>query len=71
MIPTAHGQNSDQKINELPIPELTEIFSKIDKGEVPKQLEFFEGGQNKEFENKVKPTGLSIDSIEFLLSSFF
>ena len=36
--------DDDQKINELPIPELTEILSKIDKGEVPKQLEFFEGG---------------------------
>ena len=37
------GQEDDQKINELPIPELTEISSKIDKGEVPKQLEFFWG----------------------------
>ena len=67
------GQNNDQKINELPIPELTEILSKIDKGEVPKQLEYFERGQNKEFENKVKSIGLSTDSIdflEFLQSSF-
>ena len=31
----------NQEINELPIPELTEILSKIDKREVPKQLEFF------------------------------
>ena len=60
------SQNNDQKINELPIPKLTETLSKIDKGEVPKQLEFFEGGQNKEFENKVKSTGLLTDSIEFL-----
>ena len=35
------GQKDDQKINELPIPELTEILSKIGKAEVPKQLEFF------------------------------
>ena len=48
------GQEDDQKINELSIPELTEILSKIDKDEVPKQLEFFEGDQNKEFEDKVK-----------------
>ena len=60
------GQEDDQKINEFPIPELTENLSKIDKGEVPKQLEFFEGGQNKEFEDKVKLIGLSTDSIEFL-----
>ena len=31
-----------------------------------KQLEFFEGGQNKEFEDKIKLIGLSTDSIEFL-----
>ena len=30
------GEEDDQKINEFPIPELTEILSKIDKGEVPK-----------------------------------
>ena len=60
------GQEHDQKINEFPIPELTENLSKIDKGEVPKQLEFFEGGQNKEFQDKVKLIGLSTDSIEFL-----
>ena len=38
-----------------------------------KQLEMFEGGQSKEFENKVKSTGLSTDStefLEFLQSSF-
>ena len=33
---------------------------------MPKQLEFFEGSENKEFENKVKLIGLSTDSIEFL-----
>ena len=26
------GNNDDQKMNELPIPELTEILSKINKG---------------------------------------
>ena len=57
----------------MPIPDLTEILSRIDKGEVPKQLEFFEGGQNKEFEDKVKLIGISTDSIEFLefLQSIF
>ena len=33
---------------------------------MPKQLEFFEGSENKEFESKVKLIGLSTDSIEFL-----
>ena len=62
----SQDNDDDQKINELPIPELTEILSKIDKGEAPKQLEFFEGGQNKEFEGKVKLIDLLTDSIEFL-----
>ena len=60
------GQEDNQKIKELHIPELTEILSKIDRGEVPKQLEFFERGQNKEFKDKVKLIGLKTDSIEFL-----
>ena len=67
------GQEDDQKINELPIPELTEILSKVEKGEVPKQFEFFERGQNKEFEDKVKLIGqltYSIEFLEFLQSSF-
>ena len=36
-----HTEDDNQKINELPIPELTEILSKIDNREMPKQLEFF------------------------------
>ena len=43
----SQDNNDHQKINESPIPELTDILSKIDKGEVPKQLEFSEGAQNK------------------------
>ena len=60
------GQEDDQKINKLLISELTESLPKIDKGDVSKQLELFKGGQNKEFEDKVKLIGLSTDSIRFL-----
>ena len=49
----SQDNDDDQKINELPIPELIEILSKIDKEEAPKQPEFFEGDQNKKFEDKV------------------
>ena len=49
---------NDKKINELPILQLTEILSKIDKGEVTKQLDFSEGEENIEFENRVKSVGL-------------
>ena len=61
----SQDNNDHQKINESPIPELTDILSKIDKGEVPKQLEFSEGRQNKTFENKVKLIGLSTDLSNF------
>ena len=57
----SQGNNDDQTINEL-----TEDLSKTDKGEVPKQLEIFERGQHKEFEDKMKLIGLSTDSIKFL-----
>ena len=56
----SQDNNDDQKINELPIPELTEILSKTDQEEVPK------GGQNKGFEDNEKLVGLLADSIEFL-----
>ena len=57
---------NDEKINELPIPQLTEILSKIDKREVPKQLNFFEGGENTEFDYRVNSVGLFTDSLQFL-----
>ena len=57
-----------KKINdELPIQQSREILSKTDKGKVPKQLNFFELGQNIEFENRVKSSGLSTNSIHFLV----
>ena len=37
------------KINDLPLNNLEEIFSKIDKDEIPKELKFFAGGLNNEF----------------------
>ena len=66
------GQEDNQKINELPIPELREIYLKQTR--VRYQLEFFEGSQSKELEDKVKLIGISTDSIEFLeflQSSFY
>ena len=67
------NNNNYQKLAELPILELTDILTKINEDEVPRQLEFFDGGQNKEFEKKVKSIGLStgfIEFLEFLQSSF-
>ena len=57
---------NDEKIIELPIQQLTEIQSKIGKGEVPKQLNFFKGGENIELENRVKSISLSTNCLQFL-----
>ena len=46
-------EKDNQSINQLPLSDLSEILSKTDKGEVAKQLEFFEGGISREFETKV------------------
>ena len=65
--------NNYQKLTKLPILELTDVLTKINESEVPRQLEFFDGGQNKEFEKKLKTVGLStgfIEFLEFLQSSF-
>ena len=35
------------------------MFSKIDQGEIPKELKFFVGGRNNEFENRVRSLGIS------------
>ena len=43
----SQDNDNDQKINELPIPELTEILSKIDKGDVPKKLNFLKEVKTK------------------------
>ena len=46
------GQENDQKINELLIPELTEILSEIDKGEVRKCLNFLREVKTKNLKIK-------------------
>ena len=43
---------NDEKINELPIPQLTKTLSKIDKGEVPKQLNFLK--EEKTYNLKIR-----------------
>ena len=44
----------EDEIPNLPIQDLDQISSKIDRGEIPKQLNFFTGGINHEFERKVR-----------------
>ena len=56
----------EEKINDLPLNNLEEIFSKIYKVEVPKELKFFVGGLNNEFENRVRSLGISTSSNDFL-----
>ena len=66
MKPTKKSQNKKEKINDLPLNNLEEILSKIDKGEIPKELKFFVGGLNNEFENRVRLLGISTGSNDFL-----
>ena len=62
--PTKKIAEQEEKINDLPLNNLEEIFSKIDKGEIPKELKFFVGGLNNEFENRIS----SNDFLDFLQS---
>ena len=56
LFPEANKKIADQeeKINHLPLNNLDEIFSKIGKGEIPKELKFFIGGLNNEFKNRLR-----------------
>ena len=58
--------DQEEKINDLPLKNIGESFSKIDQGEVPKELKFFVGGLSNEFKNRVKSLGVSTSSSEFL-----
>ena len=55
-----------EKMNDLPLNNLEEIFSKIDKGEIPKELKFFVGGLNIEFKNRARSLSISTGSNNFL-----
>ena len=63
-----------QQINEpdvgahpkIELDDLSNILSKIDRGQLPPQLEFFTGAKNEKFETKAKLIGLSTDSSEFV-----
>ena len=44
----------EDEIPNLPIQDIDQISSKIDTGEIPKQLNFFTGGIYHEFERKVR-----------------
>ena len=56
----------EEKINDLPLKDLEKIFSKIHQGEIPQELKFFVGGQNGEFENRVRSLGISTSPSKFL-----
>ena len=60
----------DEKINEdktkIPrgeLSQLSEILSEINRGEIPKQVQFFTGGENQDFELKAKVIGLVIEAL--------
>ena len=68
LFPEANKKIAEQekKMNDLNLNNLEEIFSKTDKGEVPKELKLFVGGLNNEFTYKVRTLGISTSSNDFL-----
>ena len=46
--------------------KLVEILTKTDKGQTPQVLEFFSGGKNNSFDQKVEMLGVSSNSLDFL-----
>ena len=59
--------NQDKtKIPKLELSQLSEISFETNRGEIPKQLQFFRGGENQDFESIANVTGLSTDSSESL-----
>ena len=68
MLPKNEKQDLDKYDIHLS-EKLSKLLPEVEDGGggwVPKQLEFFEGGQNIELEDKVKLIGLSTSSIDFL-----
>ena len=68
LFPEANEKMIEQKdeIPDLQIQDLDQISSKIDRGEIPKHLNFFTGGINREFGNKVRSLGILTNSADFL-----
>ena len=68
LFPEANEKIAEQeeKIGNLPHINLADIFSKIDKGEIPKELNFFVGELNHELENRVRSLDISASSSKFL-----
>ena len=68
LFPEANEKIAEQeeKIGNLSHINLADIFSKIDKGEIPKELNFFVGELNHEFENRVRSLDISASSSKLL-----
>ena len=59
-------EHEGENITSLPIDKLVEILTKTDKGQIPESIEFFSGGKNKNFDQKVQMLGVSSNSLDFL-----
>ena len=60
----------EEKINDLPLKDLEIFFSKIDQVEIPQEIKIFLGGQNDEFENRVRSLGITTSSREYIDNKF-
>ena len=58
----------EEKMNDLPLKNIGEIFSKKKQDEVPKELKFFVGVLSNEFKNTVGTSTSSSKFLDFLQS---
>ena len=67
LFPEANEKKIEQEgeIPNLSVQDLDQITSKIDRGEIQKQLNFFTSGINLEFESIVRSLGISTNSADF------
>ena len=71
LFPEAKKIFDDEKTDEEPktefsLPKYNEIMEELNKGNIPRQLDFFVGGQNLEFQNRIMQLGIDQDSRDFL-----
>ena len=59
-------KKQDEEQFKKDVDNLTEVLAKIGEDDTPFEFEFFTGGKNEKFDELIRGTGLSSDSLEFL-----
>ena len=59
-------KKQDEEQFKKDVDNLTEVLAKIGEDDTPFEFEFFTGGKNEKFDELIRGTGVSSDSLEFL-----